>query len=120
MRLTLSLLCGLFAFCSRLHAPIHIGIDYRPAVRAHILKAISQLEHCMSLNNPGCLIYAGQQGAQRGPNGYAHFRSLELGQRAMERQWDRLQWLPIREALGRYNPRNPRYADLVLERAGVR
>jgi hypothetical protein len=85
-------------------------IDIRPAVRLRLIRAVKRAENCVSLNNPGCL---------KGKRGYARFATIEDGERALEAWFDRKGCLPIREALKRYNPINPVYADVILKMADV-
>lgn len=119
IRLLRFLLFPSWAIVFPLGAPVHLGLDIRPFARAHILAAVARVENCAALKNPGCILYAHQCGADRGPHGYARFKNIAMGQRALVNWWDQHGCIALDEALRVYNPANPQYARVVLKLAGV-
>src|ERR1017187_7180417 len=67
-----------------LQAPIHIGLDARDYYRTRIIAAVARIENCIALRNEGCLRFAGQPGAKRGPRGFARFSTKARGRAALE------------------------------------
>ena len=80
--------------------------------------AISRIENCKRWNNPGCLKYAKQLGAKRGPNGYAVFKTKELGERALVFQIQRYSGSTVRGFLVKYNPGVKGYVKKILAASG--
>lgn len=76
--------------------------------------AIARVENCRSWNNPGCLKFARQKGARRGPRGYAVFKTLALGRRALSLQIDRYKGMKVGHFLRKYNPGVRGYTRKVL------
>jgi hypothetical protein len=99
----------------RAECPVHIGTDETPYRFAELEKNISKWENCASWNNPGCLQYAKQEGAELGPKGYAVFTKLELGKKALHKWWEGHRCFRLETALRLYNPHNPNYASVVLQ-----
>ncbi len=71
--------------CLPCMAPMHIGIDSRPMILNRLVQGISHHENCIRWNNPGCLSFARQRGASRTTEGYAAFKTMEHGKRALQR-----------------------------------
>ena len=106
------LLLALSATC--LHAPFAQRLaPLSPSVRERLFNALARFENCAGLRNPGCLKFAGQLGARRGPGGYAVFRRLVDGERALRRQIARGQGRTVVEFLKRYNPVGSGYPEKV-------
>lgn len=91
-----------------LHAPAGPQV-VRVPVQQRLFTALSRLENCRSWHNPGCLKFAGQAGATRGPGGYARFRNRVLGERALRLQIARGHGLTVLAFLTRYNPEHADY-----------
>jgi hypothetical protein len=106
------LLLALSATC--LHAPFAQRLAPRcPSVQERLFDALARVENCAALRNPGCLKFAGQLGARRGPGGYAVFWRLVDGERALRRQIVRGQGRTVVEFLKRYNPVGSGYPEKV-------
>jgi hypothetical protein len=84
------------------------------SVASQLFSAISRVENCRKWNNPGCLKFARQKGARRGPKGYAVFKSRAFGERALLRQIERGHGMQVRHFLKKYNPGHPGYVKKVL------
>ena len=80
-----------------------------PAVQERLFVALSRAEGCVRWNNPGCLKFAGQAAAVRGPHGYAVFKTAAAGRQALLLRIEHGVGLSVREFLQRYNPGVPGY-----------
>lgn len=76
--------------------------------------AISKVENCRKWNNPGCLKFAHQKGANRGPNGYAVFKSKSLGEEALAARIEKGNGMNVGHFLRKYNPGKKGYVKKVL------
>jgi len=88
-------------------------------VQQQVYTALERAENCMKWLNPGCLKYARQPGAVRGPHGYAMFRELRDGQAAL---WCRVQvgrGQTVWEFLSGYNPGVENYPFRVAALVGL-
>ena len=88
-------------------------------VQQQVYSAISRVENCIKWLNPGCLKYAHQPEAARGPHGYAVFPRLIDGQAAL---WLRVQagrGRTVWEFLSGYNPGVPNYPFWVAATTGL-
>jgi hypothetical protein len=99
--------------------PIHIGVqDETRFMRME--QAVSKIENCIKLNNPGCIRYAKQEGAIRDWKGYAQFDTIANGRLALHRWWLRRRCTPAACALYKYNqPDGTAYIRRVLLLAGL-
>jgi len=84
-------------------------------VSSRLFEALSKVENCANWNNPGCLKYAKQKGAKRGPRGYAVFKTKALGERALALQIQRHAGETIAEFVRHYNPKVKGYLKKVLD-----
>lgn len=100
-----------------LHAPA--APPYKVPVQQRLFDALSRVENCKVWRNPGCLRFARQAGAYRGPQGYAVFRSLFWGQRALRRQIKAGEGQTVFEFLHHYNPGYADYPFKVAAFAGL-
>jgi hypothetical protein len=91
-----------------LHSPAGPPV-VRVPVQQRLFTALSRFENCRAWRNPGCLRFAGQAGAVRGPGGYAVFRNLLFGERALRRQIEHGQGQTVFEFLTHYNPGHANY-----------
>jgi hypothetical protein len=89
-------------------------------VSSALVYAISRIENCAKWNNPGCLRFARQLGARRGPDGYAVFKTATLGLRALKLQISRNKGSNVVDFLKRYNPEHAWYPGKVLKLAGLK
>lgn len=117
VRLLRAVLFPTYLWVSHLQAPVNVGLDIRPAARLRIVRTVGLLENCRAWRNSGCLRYAAQAGARRGPGNYAVFDTTENGDAALMKWWDRHGCLSLRDALGVYNSARSDYAQVVLAAA---
>lgn len=85
-----------------------------------LISGLSKVENCVRWNNPGCLKYAGQFGARKGPRGYAVFRHPAYGYRALRRQILRRKGKKVGPFLNDYNRGVPGYVEKVLAASGLK
>jgi hypothetical protein len=112
------LLLALSASC--LHAPIGENCVVRiVSVQQRLFDALGRAENCARWLNPGCLKFARQDGARRGPNGYAVFRTLVDGRRALRRRIARGRGQTVLEFLEGYNPGHVEYPGRVAALGGL-
>ena len=112
------LLLALSASC--LHAPIgEICAPRIVSVQQRLFDALGRAENCARWLNPGCLKFARQEGARRGPNGYAVFRDVMDGRRALQRRIARGRGHTVLEFLKGYNPGHAEYSGRVAALGGL-
>lgn len=99
------------------------GVPSAPATASRaqqeVYAALVRVEHCVRWRNPGCLKYARQPGAARGPYGYAVFENLAAGEAALWRRVRAGRGQTVREFLSGYNPGVERYPQRVAVLAGL-
>ncbi len=98
--------------------PAPLPLDLRHAVRQRLIKTVGRLENCRKWKNQGCLKYAAQPGARRGPSGYAKFHFAEDGDVALAAWFDDHACLSVGQMLHIYNARDG-YVERVLAMAQV-
>lgn len=98
---------------------ICLPISATPVVD-RLVAGLSKVENCAKWNNPGCLKYAKQFGARKGPRGYALFRSPAYGYRALRRQILRRKGKNVGSFLYNYNRGVPGYVQKVLLASGLK
>ena len=95
-----------------------LGVAVTPliglSVSDRLQSAISRAEACHKWNNPGCLMYAGQANATRGPGGYAVFKTPSSGRKSLRWQIRRHRGMTVAGFLRRYNPSVSNYAERVI------
>ena len=89
-------------------------------VADRLIHGISKVENCVRWNNPGCLKYAGQLGAKKGPRGYAVFVDPYFGHLALRRQVLRYKGRRAGTFLINYNRGVPGYVEKVLAASGLK
>jgi hypothetical protein len=88
-------------------------------VQQQVYKALSRAENCLKWLNPGCLKYARQLGAVRGPHWYAVFIKLQFGQEALWRRIQAGRGQTVLEFLSGYNPGIANYPFRVAAMTGL-
>lgn len=112
------LLVALSAGC--LHAPMgEICAPHILSVQERLFDALGRAENCARWLNPGCLKFARQEGARRGPNGYAIFRDVMDGRRALRRRIAHGRGHTVLEFLKGYNPGHAEYSGRVAALGGL-
>ena len=110
----------IFVLSAALHAPpVPTGTPGVSWVQRRLYSALTRIENCRAWNNPGCLKFAHQPGARRGPGGYAAFRSLVDGERALRDRIAMGAGRRVADFLERYNPKHKGYARRVEVLAGL-
>lgn len=88
-------------------------------VQERLFQALSKTENCIVWKNPGCLKFAKQPGAKRGPRGYAVFATLKQGEAALRRRITSRTGMTVGEFLKGFNPGRASYAKRVLSFADL-
>jgi hypothetical protein len=87
---------------------------------ARLETGIARHENCLSLKNPGCLIYRRQPGASRAASGYARFRTQTEGRLALNRDLRKKlgRGMTVEQILAAWN--GGVYLDQLLRETGLR
>ena len=109
-----------FVLSAVLYAPpMPTGTPGVAWVQQRLYGALTRIENCRAWNNPGCLKFAHQLGARKGPGGYADFQNPVDGERALKDRIARGAGRKVGEFLRHYNPKHRGYARKVEVLAGL-